>query len=69
MQPYNKLIMEALKGETPEGKYKYLRDMQQLLHKAAFPRRGKPEEKWEIMDVVKEINDKRLIELNGDYEY
>jgi hypothetical protein len=69
MQPYDKLIMEALKGETPKEKYEYLRDMQQLLHKVAFPGRGLPEERWEVMDVVKEINEKQLVEWQGEYKY
>jgi len=69
MQPYDKLIMDALKGETPKEKYEYLRDMQQLLQKIAFPRRGTEEEDWGVMDIVKEINVNQLIGWHEDYKY
>lgn len=69
MRPYETVIMEALKGSTPKEKYEYLRDMQQLLQKTAFPGRGTPEENWQVMDVVKEINDKQLVEWHGEYNY
>ena len=69
MTPYDKLIMDALKGDTPKQKYEYLRDMQQLLQKTAFPGRGLPEENWTVMDIVKEINDKQLVEWHGEYKY
>jgi hypothetical protein len=67
MQPYDKLILERLKGETPREKYEYLIKMQTLLHRIAFPRRGQHEEMWEIMDIVKEIVDNKLI--NHDDEF
>ena len=69
MQNYDKFIMEALTGETPKEKYEYLRDMQQLLSRIAFPGRGLPEERWEVMDIVNEINNKQLVELHGEYKY
>lgn len=69
MTPYDKLIMDALKGETPKQKYEYLRDMQQLLHSVAYPGRGTEEERWDIMNVVNKINEMRLVEQNGEYTY
>jgi hypothetical protein len=69
MQNYNNLIYDALKGETPKEKYEYLRNMQQLLHEIAFPGRGTDSEQWQIMDVVEKINDKQLVDWNGEYKY
>jgi len=69
MQNYNNLIYDSLKGETPKEKYEYLRNMQQLLHEVAFPGRGTDAEKWQIMDVVEKINNKKLVDWNGEYKY
>jgi len=67
MQPYDKLIWERLKGDTPRDKYEYLIQIQTIIHRIAFPRRETPEENWDIMDVVKEINDNKL--TNWDDEF
>lgn len=69
MRSYEIIIMESLKGSTPKEKFEYLRDMQQLLQKTAFPGRGTQEESWRIMDVVKAINDKHLVEQHENYNY
>lgn len=68
MQPYDKLIMQQLKGETPKEKYDYLLKIQDLLHRTAFPQRGSKEEQWGIMEVVNEINENELVEWPGNYK-
>ena len=69
MVPYDTKIRNALLGDTPKEKYEKLRDMQALLQAIAFPGRGTPEECWDIMDVVKIIRDRQLIDQHGEYNY
>ena len=66
MQPYEKLIYEGLKGETPKEKYENLISMQLLLQQIAFPKRGTEQEHWNIYDVCGKAA--QLIDQHENYE-
>ena len=53
MIPYEKVIIEKLKGETPKEKYDNLMEMKKFIQKISFPRRGSEEENWTIYDIAK----------------
>jgi len=67
MQNYEELIKKELVGENPKEKFEYLMEIKKLLQAIAFPRRGASEEDWMIMDVVKVINEKKLIDQHDNY--
>ena len=66
MTPYDKLIMGNLKGETPKEKYENLINMQILLSRIAFPRRGTTDEDMTIMDAADEAS--KLIDYQKEYK-
>ena len=66
MIPYDRLIMQALKGDTPKAKYEYLRDMKQLLQKIVFPSNDLYE-LYKIIDII--VKNKHLVDQFEDYKY
>ena len=55
MIPYEVLIRDELKGETPKERYENLILMKKILRQIAYPRRGTSEETYSLQDFADEI--------------
>ena len=55
MIPYEGLIRDELKGETPKERYENLILMKKILRQIAYPRRGTSEETYSLQDFADEI--------------
>jgi hypothetical protein len=65
MIPYERAIVDRLKGSTPKEKHDNLMRMQQLLHRLAFPARGTDDETMTIMDFARLAAE--LVDQHGEY--
>ena len=55
MIPYEVLIRDELKGETPKERYENLILMKRIIREIAYPRRGTSEETASLQDFANEI--------------
>lgn len=64
MIPYEDLIMNNIKGDTPKQKHDNLLVINKILSEIAYPRRGTIEEKKTVQDFAEDIIEKELIIKN-----
>lgn len=52
MEPYERLIMRSIPGDTPMEKYEHFARAYRLLQQIGWPRRGTDEEGWGVDDIA-----------------